>query len=465
MNKILIAAPSSGSGKTLITLAMLKAFSDRGLKVKSFKCGPDYIDPMFHEKVLGVPGGNLDLFFTGEDAARELFCKDNDADISVIEGVMGLFDGLGAVSEEASAYHVARTLKAPVILVVDGRGMGRSLLGLIGGFLAQDLEHLIGGVILNRVSESFLRTIAPIIEEELRVPVLGCFPEQKDLVLESRHLGLKLPGEIADLRDKVGAAALILEKYVDLDKVLRIAENAGEADGLTGDACSTTGDTGSTPGDACNTPDSTCKPARFRLGVARDEAFCFYYRENFRALEEAGAELVFFSPLHDKHLPEGLDGLLFGGGYPELKAWELSQNVSMHHDIREAIRGGMPSLAECGGFMYLHEAIVDKEGRTCPMVGMIPGKCADTGKLVRFGYAEFDCEPLGFKVRGHEFHYFDSEDNGIDCLAVKPVSGRNWRCMHAGADHLWGWGHLYYPSQPAFAEWFAGVCLARKEND
>ena len=201
--RIMLAAPKSGSGKTLITCALLEALRKRGLKIQAFKCGPDYIDPMFHKRVLGVPSRNLDLFFTGEDVTRALFLKDNDSDVSVIEGVMGLYDGLSGTSEEASAYHLARTLNAPILLVVNCRGMGRSVLAEIAGFLALDREKLIKGVILNQVSEAFYQSIAPIIREELNIETFGCFPTRKELEIPSRHLGLLLPDELSELKSKM----------------------------------------------------------------------------------------------------------------------------------------------------------------------------------------------------------------------------------------------------------------------
>ena len=201
--RIMLAAPKSGSGKTLITCALLRALSLRGLKVRAFKCGPDYIDPMFHQRVLGVPSRNLDLFFTGEDETRALFLQDSDFDISVIEGVMGLYDGLAGTREEASSYHLASVLKTPIILIINARGMGRSMLAEIAGFLSMDREKLIKGVILNQVSRSIYESMAPIIEQELGIKAYGYYPTQKDLELESRYLGLKLPGEISALLDKV----------------------------------------------------------------------------------------------------------------------------------------------------------------------------------------------------------------------------------------------------------------------
>lgn len=459
---IVMAATRSGSGKTLLTCALMRALSLRGLRVTAFKCGPDYIDPMFHRRVIGVPSGNLDLFFTDEDKVRELYARGSGGDVSVIEGVMGLYDGVGGISGQASPYHLANVLKSKIVLIVDAHGMGYSLLAEIAGFLSMDEGQLIAGVILNRVSSGFYESIAPVIEERLGVAVFGYFPVRKDLHLESRHLGLKLPGEVAELCSMVDAAAEQMEKTVDIDRLLEIA-GVGKCTLNEEPACEY---------------DETCvlrdeKSAVCRIGVAYDEAFCFYYRENLDMLREAGAELVFFSPCKDRILPSGLQGLLLGGGYPELYARELAENKSMRDSIRSAMEQGMPTLAECGGFMYLHGSIRTKEQEEYPMVGFLPGSCFYTGHLVRFGYVsvrpcarEGQAVQEGFlsdgEIKGHEFHYFDSTDSGASCEAVKPVTDRRWECIHADADRFLGFAHLYYPSCPGFVDYFVDRCRRRE---
>ena len=455
--RIMLAAPKSGSGKTLITCALLEALKQRGLNVQAFKCGPDYIDPMFHKRVLGVPSRNLDLFFTGEDVTKALFLKDNDSDVSVIEGVMGLYDGLSGTSEEASAYHLAKTLKAPILLVVNCRGMGRSVLAEIAGFLALDREKLIKGVILNQVSEAFYQSIAPIIRQELYVETFGFFPTRKELEIPSRHLGLLLPDELSELKTKMEEAAGQLEKSVCIDRILELANDAAQKNPLTAGEYQW-----------LNAPSGNAK--KVRIGIAMDEAFCFYYEDNFRLLKNAGAELCFFSPMRDAKLPEGVQGLILGGGYPELRTRELSENATMRAEIKQKLADGMPALAECGGFMYLHDFIQSPEGEDFPMAGVIPGSCKNSGKLVRFGYASFQM-PRSFatasdeadgnksnEIRGHEFHYYDSDACGEDCTAVKPVTGRNWKCGYFGEGRYLSFGHLYYPSNPEFVKWFIDQC-------
>ena len=446
LNRIMIAAPGSGSGKTTITCALLKALKNRGEQVVSYKCGPDYIDPMFHKQVIGIPSKNLDTFFTDEDATRELFLKNRtEKDFVVMEGVMGLFDGLGGIKEEGSSYHLAKVTETPIVLVIDAKGMGRSVIPMIAGFLAYDKEHLIKGVILNKMSKYYYEIIKPLIEEELRIRVLGYFPDEKDINLESRHLGLVMPNESEDIQKRLQVMSKRFEKTVDVEEIEHIAEQAKELlpaqKPLNINGCS----------------DKEC--SRPVIAVAKDEAFCFYYEDNLLMLQENGAKITYFSPLHDTKLPDCCDALLIGGGYPELYAGELSRNVNMRNAIKQAIDTGMPIVAECGGFMYLHESITDKDGISHPMVGVIPATCSYKGKLVRFGYVEIQENkscflPEGQLIKGHEFHYFDSTDNGDCCTAQKPTTGREYPCVMEGDNYWMGFPHLYYPSNPFFAESF-----------
>lgn len=446
--RIVISAPKSGSGKTLVAVSMMKAFSVQGKKVAAFKCGPDYIDPMFHREILKVPSRNLDLFFTGEKETRDLFLRGNTADISIIEGVMGLYDGLGGTQEEASTYALARALKAPVILVVDARGMARSVLAEISGFLSMDTENLIRGVILNNIPQPLFRALKPLIEENLPVKALGFFPHQEEIKIESRYLGLKLPGEIKSIGDDVGKAAEKLMKTVDLSAVLKIAESSLSLE------------LSDPEGENLDFPDSKKK---VRIAVAKDEAFCFYYDDNLRLLEKEGAEIVFFSPLRDVKIPENVDGLILGGGYPEMFAERLEKNASMRASVKNALESGLPSLAECGGFIYLHENLVDRNNTAYKMAGVIAADSFWSGKLVRFGYVSIrEKNPVFLRknpeIKGHEFHYFDSTKNGADLEETKPVGGRKFDAGYTGKNRWWGFAHLYYVSNPEFAENFVGAC-------
>lgn len=378
LDRVMIAAPKSGSGKTTITCAILQTLKDMGKQVVSYKCGPDYIDPMFHQRVIGIPSKNLDTFFTGENDTRKLLLKNRTGEeISVIEGVMGLYDGLGGVREEGSSYHLAKVTKTPIILVVDAKGMGRSVIPLIAGFLAYDTEHLIRGVILNRMSKSYYEIIKPLIEAELQIRVLGYLAERQQLQIQSRHLGLHLPGEIKEIQRQLEVAAEELQKSVSIETIIQIAASAEtiEIEKIT----ETT--------EKITSTELITKPL---IAVARDEAFCFYYEDNLLLLKEYGADIAYFSPLHDKELPEGSSGLLLGGGYPELYAKELEENTAMRKEIKAAVESGMPVVAECGGFLYLHTAIRDRDGHPYQMAGVLPAACQDTKKLVRFGYIELE---------------------------------------------------------------------------
>lgn len=469
----MIAAAKSGSGKTMITCALLQLLKDSEKNVSSYKCGPDYIDPMFHKKVLGVPSKNLDTFFTDEKTTVQLFLDERaDGDFAVLEGVMGLYDGLGGIYEQGSSYHLAKVTQTPIILVVDAKGMGKSVLALIAGFLQYDTQHLIKGVLLNRMSKGYYDIIKPLIEKELSVKVVGYFPEQKDIGLSSRHLGLVMPDELSDIKKQLNETADRLKKTIDMDLFMDIAAEADEI-----------GDSGSADKDKRQTLKNAelMRPQdqnnTVNIAVAMDEAFCFYYEDNLRMLEKCGAKLQYFSPLHDTSLPENCDAMLLGGGYPELYAKELSKNVSMLNAIKKAFRAGMPTVAECGGFMYLHayirnicddtdeqnkadvqnKADIQNDMNKSKLVGALDGGCHFKGKLVRFGYIELAEKHSNFlppneKIKAHEFHYYDSTDNGADCIATKPATGRSYDCVISHDNYWLGFPHLYYPSNPHFAE-------------
>lgn len=450
----MIAAPKSGSGKTMITCALLQLLKASGKNVLSYKCGPDYIDPMFHKKVLGVPSKNLDTFFTDEKTTVQLFLDERaDDDFAVLEGVMGLYDGLGGIYEQGSSYHLAKVTQTPIILVVDAKGMGKSVLALIAGFLQYDTHHLIKGVLLNRMSKGYYDIIKSLIEKELSVKVVGYFPEQKDIGLSSRHLGLVMPDELSDIKKQLNETADRLKKTIDMDLFIDIAEAADEI-----------GD--SENADVYNEKNiGNCDQNEFsqnkaintvNIAVAMDEAFCFYYEDNLKLLEKCGAKLQYFSPIHDTSLPEDCDAMLLGGGYPELYAKELSKNVSMLNAIKKAFRAGMPTVAECGGFMYLH-TYIHNQNCVFDMAGALDGECHFKGKLVRFGYIELAEKHSNFlppneKIKAHEFHYYDSTDNGADCIATKPTTGRSYDCVISHDNYWLGFPHIYYPSNPHFAE-------------
>ena len=452
--RILLAAGSSGSGKTLITCGLLEALVERGLKTASFKCGPDYIDPMFHSRVIGTKSRNLDTFFTGSEVTKYLLTRNaRDCEIAVMEGVMGFYDGVAGTTTTASAYDLAKVTDTPVILIVNSRGMSVSLAAYVKGFLESKKDSHIKGVIFNQMSPMLYPRMKKLLEEELGVAVLGYVPKVEDCVIESRHLGLVLPDEIPELKDRLHKLAGVLEETLDIDRILELA---GEAPDLL---------------DA--KPESVTDfrlSEPVRIGVAEDEAFCFFYADNFRLLGEMGAEIVPFSPMEDKQLPDDLDGLLLYGGYPELNGKKLEQNTTMKDMIREKLKAGMPCMAECGGFMYLHKEMEGMDGNFYQMAGVIPGKAYRTPKLSRFGYVTLTQKKpaLGMEdfgeIPAHEFHYFDSENCGGDFHAAKPESKRGWDCIHGTDTMLAGFPHLYYYGNPEVPKAFLKKCLAYKKQ-
>lgn len=432
--RIVIAAPRSGSGKTTVTISLMAALKNMVKNISAFKCGPDYIDPMFHKEILGIDSRNLDLFFTDRETTKDLFLKNNKSDISIVEGVMGLYDGMGGISEEASTYDLARTLKAPVVLVIDAKGMSRSILAEAAGFISMDSDKLIKGIILNNMSAGIYNGIKTLIEENLNVDVLGYFPKQKECNIGSRYLGLTLPQEVENLKAKINAATEEFCKTVDVDKIIALAQTAEEINS------------------SFVFPAEKEKSAR--IAVAMDNAFNFYYKDNLELLENLGAELIYFSPLHDTALPENIDGLILGGGYPELFAKELSANKAMIHSIKTAVGNGLPVWAECGGFIYLHDKVVmdNAEYNFC---GVINGTCTKTERLVRFGYITID----ELKIKAHEFHYFESSCNGDLLRAEKPLSKKQWKWGHNINGGLQGFPHLYYPSNIEYAKQIIETCI------
>ncbi|MDD2968618.1 MAG: cobyrinate a,c-diamide synthase [Lachnospiraceae bacterium] len=443
--RIMVAAPSSGSGKTQITCGLLQAFHNRGIQTGAFKIGPDYIDPMFHERVIGTTSRNLDLFFLSQDRVKELFCRHAGSyDLSVIEGVMGYYDGVDPLSTEASSYDIANITDTPVILVIDCHGAALSLIPVIQGMMSYRQDSHIAGVILNKMSEGLFYKMKDQIETEIGIPVLGYVPNRPDLVIQSRHLGLLMPNEIENCKETLQMYSDLLEKTVSIDKIFDIAKKAADL-----------------------TTEEYCIPKQaghVTLAVARDEAFCFYYQDNLELLQKMGAELVFFSPLHDHTLPDEIDGILFGGGYPELHAEALSANFKMLEEIRVRQRQGIPILAECGGFMYLHEEMEDLKHHRYRMAGIVQGTAYKTDSLKRFGYVTLECRKKntlfqkGLTIRGHEFHVYDSTNPGNGFLAVRPRSKESWDCMVTDGTLAVGFPHLYYDSNPEFPYQFLIRC-------
>ena len=456
---ILFAAASSGCGKTTITCGALRAWQRKGLKIKAWKCGPDYIDPMFHKQVLGIPGGNLDSFFLSKEALKAQYQQKNVGfDLAVMEGVMGYYDGLGGISTQASTYEVAQAVDVPVILILDGKGASLSLAAMLRGFLQYQKDSHIVGVILNRTSPMIGARLKPVLEAE-GVKYLGCVPVSKEIQFDSRHLGLVMPEEVPQIQKQLDEIADLLEESVDLDGILELARSYAEKVENNEDAglakCQTSMET-----PAAGLFTESRNP--LRIAVARDEAFCFYYQENMELLESLGVELIPFSPIHDQKLPVKVSGVILGGGYPENYAKALSENTSMLASIRQAWENKMPFLAECGGFLYLHRELEGSDGIFYPLAGVIPDKAWKTNRLGRFGYITLTPDHpdtcLIRKIKGHEFHYWESGDCGTCWTAKKPLSDRSWSCVHSEQGQIAGFPHLYYPSAPEFAGQWLEMC-------
>jgi cobyrinic acid a,c-diamide synthase len=442
--RLCITAGASGSGKTTFTCGLLGALIRRGLKPAAFKCGPDYIDPLFHREAIGAPSTNLDLFFFDEEIMKQLIHENaRDGDIAVLEGAMGFYDGQGGSSTVGSAWHIAEATETPVLLIENCAAVSVTAAARIKGMAVFREPTRIKGVVLNNCSEALYHEIKTVVQDETGIPVLGHLPRLKDCVIESRHLGLVTAAEIKDIKEKLDALARAIEENADLDAIIAVAQSAPPL---------------SAGKDVCGPPAPGAKS--LRIGVARDEAFCFYYPDNLRLLEKLGAELVEFSPLRDACLPADLRGLYLGGGYPELYGKTLSENTAMLAGIRAAIQSGMPCVAECGGFMYLHETLADAEGRVYPMAAVIRGGCRKTSHLVRFGYASYTAAgdnllcSAGDVIRGHEFHYWESDDPGDGFTARKPVSGKEWPCIQTTETLCAGYPHFHFYSNPGAARRF-----------
>ena len=458
--RLLIAGTGSGCGKTSIVCGLLRAYQKRGLALAACKCGPDYIDPLFHEKVLGIPSENLDLFFHEPGMQKQLLARHSrGADLVVAEGVMGYYDGMSLESPKGSTSEIAAVLQMSVALVVPCRGMGHSVLALLKGYLEYETAGQIRAVILNGITGRTYEKLAPVLEQWLRenghaVRLAGYLPKMADAELKSRHLGLILPEEVEELQEKLDLLAGQAEETLDLELLLQIAEEAPDLE--TGEQ-------------EAGEEEGTEKP-KLRIAAAKDEAFCFYYKDNLELLRQLGCEIVPFSPLHDAVLPDGIDGLILAGGYPELYAKELSENVSMRESVLQSLKGGLPCLAECGGFLYLKEELEGEDGMMYPMTGFLKGRGYRTHTLGRFGYLTLEPKEellflkRGETIRGHEFHYWDCTENGDRCLAVKPDGQRSWECMEEKQQVFAGFAHISYDSNPAFAKRFVGCCLERREK-
>lgn len=437
--RVLLAGANSGCGKTSITCGILKALTDRGLRVQPYKCGPDYIDPMLHSHITGRDCRNLDPFFSTEEDLYSLMAKDSvDADFTVCEGVMGYYDGIG-VSSNKSTHTVSMATRTPTILIFNVKGMSHTMIPLMKGMIEYQ-DNPVKGVILNRCSKGLFQLMKPEIERELGIRVVGYFPYKEGMSIGSRHLGLMTAEEIGNLDQVIGMLGETAEEGIDLDVLLEIGREAKPMKRVA----------------KPKIPDRK----RARIAVARDKAFCFYYKENLEILEQLGAELVYFSPVEDEHLPDRIGGIYLGGGYPETYRDRLAANESMKIDIREAVEAGKPVVAECGGFMYACHNLVETDGSAKEMLNLIDTDVQMTRKLsMQFGYVTLTAlKDTAFfakdtKIRAHEFHYSKATERGDSCR-IEKYSGKNWTGIYAQGHVLAGYPHFYFHNCRELAENF-----------
>lgn len=422
MKSIIISSNGSSGGKTTITLGLLKVLKNRGFKVQSYKVGPDYIDPDFHEYVTKVPSRNLDLYLMGKDGVKASFSRGN-GDFGVIEGVMGLYDGKG-IGTEYSTAHVAKVLKIPLILVLSPKAKASTLCAEIQGLMNFEEVNIVG-IIFNNINESYYNLLKAAVEKHCAIKVFGYVPRDERLSLKSRHLGLIQSREIIDLNKKIDTCAELIEKNLDINLLLECFVPAEKY--IDNFHVENTG---------------------VRSAVAWDKAFSFYYRENIELLQEAG-QVKFFSPLEDKKLPEDVDFVYLGGGYPEVFIEKLSNNKTMLKSIRDSLSSGTRCYAECGGLMYLTEAIDGKE-----TVGFFKGKSNMTDRLQNFGYAEVKVInenpllPVGLSFKCHEFHksIVSLEDRSIFDITKVSYDGsiKQWNCGYVKLNTLASYAHINF---------------------
>ena len=451
MPRFVLAALSSGSGKTTLAVGLMSAFAER-MTVQAYKVGPDYIDPGYHAAATGRPSRNLDTWMIPPERVKESFARSAvSADLCIIEGVMGLFDGYDGRSEAGSTAEVAKLLSAPVVLVIDAHSMARSVGAVALGFRQFDPQLNLAGVILNNVASAAHAQWVTEAVQSVGSSVLGCVPRSQNLAVPERHLGLYMAGErMAATQTFIETAKEVVRQNMDLSALEALARTAPKIELRS-----------------LIIPEGNLTSGDVRIGVARDEAFCFYYEDNFDLLREAGAELVFFSPLHDPDLPPALSGLYLGGGYPELYAAQLAENAPMRAALKSAIESGMPTYAECGGLMSLAETFVDGAGVAYPMLGVLPGFTRLTGQL-KMGYREvvaLQSTPLlgkGETARGHEFHYSEwirPAGNDACAYAIQPRRGGESQPEGFAKDNLLAsYVHLHFASNPHLARNFVSAC-------
>ncbi len=457
--RLLLAAPMSGSGKTTVMAGLVAAFAARGLRVAPFKVGPDYIDPSYHTLAAGRTCHNLDAWMLPPDLIPALLARRaHNADLALIEGVMGLFDGYSGSDDTGSSAHIARLTGTPVLLVLDVRAQARTAAALVQGLRDFDPQLRVAGVILNRVgSPKHAQMVTAAIEEHVGLPVVGALGRDDILHLPERHLGLVPTSEPGRWQAWLEQARTLVTEQIDLERLLELARTAPP---ISADLSPL----------AAEPPPLTADPSPL-IAVAQDAAFSFLYEDNLDLLREAGAELVPFSPLADAALPPGTQALLLCGGFPELYATELAGNATIREQIQQAAAAGMPIYAECGGLMYLTETLLDGEGRSYPMVGVLPG-CSRMTPRLTLGYRSIQAHgenwllQPGETLRGHEFHYSVWEREDGDIPPAYTILPDTWRSEPRPDGALLGnvlasYVHLHFLAHPALASRF--VAAARQQ--
>jgi cobyrinic acid a,c-diamide synthase len=494
--RIMVAGTHSGVGKTTLTIGLMSALKQQGYRVQGFKCGPDYIDPSYHTAVTGRPSRNLDSWMLSENVLRAVFERGRQrADVSVIEGVMGLYDGRDPRTDTGSSAHISRLLNCPVLLIVDCAAMARSAAAVVKGFQALHPEVNITGVIANRLgSAGHGDIIRTAVEQECGIPVVGCVPKDDRWHLPARHLGLIPVLERGEMDDFLDALGRFTAEHVDMEQVWQAAQVPSNRNKSLS-VQTTAGSTSAQLFPSLLSPQRV-RCSGVRLAVARDAAFHFYYPENIELLQDRGVEIVSFSPLAGDPLPAGVHGLYIGGGFPEEFAAQLAARQRLKQSLRKAIHNGMPTLAECGGFIFLTESIQTTDWAVYPMIGLIPGKIQMQKRLAAIGYREVTGTaqnvilPPDEKARGHEFHYstYDpgetgSGENGLPAAYVRQtrsVSGRDNKrgkeatvqttvqtTVREGVAYkrlVAGYTHFHFASCPSMVDNWIQLCEAYKEE-
>lgn len=498
---IVIAGTHSGAGKTTITTGILRALYNRNLIVQPFKSGPDYIDPAFHSFVSKNTCRNLDLFMLGEDELKKIFYKHSSrADISVVEGVMGLYDGLGTKRDNGSTAHISKIISAPVILVIDGKGMSSSAAALVMGYQNYDEKVNIAGVIVNNMhGQKHYDLLKESIERDTGIKCVGYLNKKSSISLESRHLGLIPAVEVDELDVKVDELAQMVEETIDIDAILEIAKQGSKFEHINSEfvknykleiekkreveKCtdeikqSFIADKGqktdkfqNKASDKSVNSEDYINTNKIKIAIAKDKAFNFYYDDGLDTLVELGAELVYFSPIYDSELPEAISGLYIGGGFPEVFAEDIEKNVSMRKSIKSAIEKGLPTYAECGGLMYLSKSIETLDEKNYEMCGVFDFDTHMTKRLQRFGYVNVDVNEGAFvdknkRIKAHEFHRSKvTGDEDAQCSydvyrARAGAEHMHWDCGYRYKNCLAGYAHVHFSGSIDFAKDFVRACV------